>query len=443
MTHKMGLAKISLNSVNVYYKYVHYVNEGTTGYVRASKDVAVAASKIFSSVSSYKVPYNPTNGTTCYYVVKGSAQFATSSTAINKWNSFTATVGGGVCINYPITSNATYYYETWAYSQQDNKQTFTVNGSSIPAGTYLFECWGAKGLDFKNTNETYTSGVTYKGGNGGYVCGKLSLTSGDTFSLFIGNTSGYNGGGVPDRQHWGANAGGASDIRISTESAWDNAASLRTRILVAGGGGGASDRGGATSTTNYGGGRGGFAGGYIGGTGGRTNHTEPWGYGVNWGGTQIEGGVANWINTGSNGTKNNGAFGSAPNYTASQSAGGGGWYGGGSAIHSGGGGGSSFISGFTGCRAVDSNTGAVLSGNAMTISGITYTFDDAKMVDGRGWFCQDGDYSTVTRGDVVDADVTEDYVGQNNTPTPAGGFTAGYQETSGYIMISLCPILDD
>ena len=113
----------------------------------------------------------------------------------------------------------------------------------LPTGSYKLECWGAQGGGWTNNI----------GGNGGYSTGILTLTTDTTLYLYAGGQGyetlasagpeggGFNGGG---NGNWnggtlsgtgnltGCGGGGASDIRIGTDS-------LYARVIVAGGGGGA------------------------------------------------------------------------------------------------------------------------------------------------------------------------------------------------------------
>ena len=141
---------------------------------------------------------------------------------------------------------------------------FSTVGSSTyeaPAtGTYKLQVWGAEG--------GYRSGATYAG-KGGYSTGTISLTKGEKLYVYVGGSGnsgtlsgniysgGYNGGGYRYKYKGG---GGATDIRL-TGGNWNDAASLKSRIIVAGGGGsdGATKKEGmygggtegGTSTENY------------------------------------------------------------------------------------------------------------------------------------------------------------------------------------------------
>ena len=184
---------------------------------------------------------------------------------------------------------------------------------------------------------------------------------------------------------WGS-GGGATDVRL-TGGNWNDFNGLKSRIMVAAGGGGAYyDDGEGYGSTN-----GGAAGGLTGSKGDMTS-TE-WDAGT--GGTQTAGGYAICSNsyyckadTGwglAYGTPAGyGGFGYGGVSLTNVGAGGGsGYYGGGGATHltSGGGGGSSFISGYSGCNAIASNSTSnniIHTGQPNHYSG--YVFSNASMI---------------------------------------------------------------
>lgn len=145
-----------------------------------------------------------------------------------------------------VVSNAAIKYAS-ANTNAKPYSTFTAPAD----GTYKLQVWGAQG--------GYRSSSRY-GGKGGYSVGTITLSKGDNLYVYVGGkggtnatavskvvAGGYNGGGY---RYGYKGGGGATDIRL-TSGAWNNSASLLSRIIVAGGGG--SD--GATSKTGmYGGG---------------------------------------------------------------------------------------------------------------------------------------------------------------------------------------------
>lgn len=179
----------------------------------------------------------------------------------------------------------------------------------LPSGRYLLEVWGAQGGSYS----------TYYGGRGGYSKGTLSIpkVSKETLTplfVYVGQQpasvtgsretapGGFNGGGNGQTRYYsgtytyGQGGGGATDIRIGTDS-------LYARVIVAGGGGGSASV--DATTTKYGGG----ASGGSPQSGYGASQTAP---GTN--GSFGQGGAATTGGT---------------NYKYGSGGGGGGWYGGG------------------------------------------------------------------------------------------------------------------
>ena len=199
---------------------------------------------------------------------------------------------------------------TYEFEYSGDYQTFVVPRSGI----YKLETWGAQGGDRGANN----------GGKGGYTTGEVYLKRGDILYIYVGGSGkthgGYNGGGAqPTLKTYG---GGATDIRF-VNGAWDNEASLKSRLIVAGGGGtvGANDK--------------------VGGAGGLTGGSSS-GCGTGGVGATLSGAGSLRAGFGFGGSGTSGSGGHA-------GAGGGGWYGGGGSTPDGsadddrgGGGGSSF-----------------------------------------------------------------------------------------------------
>ena len=208
---------------------------------------------------------------------------------------------------------------------------------NLKPGKYLFECWGAGGNYYVNSNS----------GKGSYTRGKIDLKSYQTFYLYIGSTNlgtqvdnissgGYNGGGKA--YYWASPGAGATDIRLS-KGIWNDTLSLASRIMVAAGGGGAND--------NINGGDGGDLNGID---GSNTDCTTQCGAVASaFGATQSSGGKG----------LVDGKFGQGGSFAyltneVDGAGGGGGYFGGGKAggCEYSGAGGSSFISGHEGCIAI-------------------------------------------------------------------------------------------
>jgi|GEM_PF-3346389 len=249
----------------------------------------------------------------------------------------------------------------------------TVQSRTLPAGTYLLEVWGADGGGRINDPSQFPAGGTmFRGGNGGYSRGILTLTAQQTVYIYVGGAGGaygiqtsgtnhpggWNGGGGfrqgssagGDRMGTG---GGASDIR-TTGGAWDLATSLNTRFIVSGGGGGEASW---TSPYLWTGGWGGNGGGDV----AQEGHHQPIDYSSanggqpgtqtssphSWPGTNdplaaqtIGDNIPGFGKGGSNGTAS-----AAPGSNNIRSGGGGGWFGGMSGSQRSAGGGSGFVKG--------------------------------------------------------------------------------------------------
>lgn len=242
-------------------------------------------------------------------------------------------------------------------------------------GMYEIECWGAGNLQEDSS------------ARGAYTYGKIKLNKGQKFYLYVGE-SGTNGSKilVSNGRYTAFNGGGATcfysgylrtsggsgatDIRISNGECTDFE-SLKSRIMVAGGSAGEFSLGGNFTSG---------AGGKLIGLNGTSNASS--GYILGKGGTQTSGGTGHVA-----GKFGIGGSGSPTSSTDDAASGGGGYYGGGSGYHSevkaGGGGGSSFISGFTGCNAIQESStqnNIIHTGSPDHYSG--FTFINSKMIAG-------------------------------------------------------------
>ena len=245
-------------------------------------------------------------------------------------------------------------------------------------GIYQIELWGASGGGPSDTSS----------GQGAYTKGAIHLKKGDTFYVYVGEKGknnrkeSFNGGGYGGAGS-GWSGGGATDIRL-IHGEWDNLEGLKSRIMVAGGGGGV-----ANSTYNTAGG-GSYAGGLTGYNGGYySGHAYVNQEGK--GGSQILGGAKGNNHHNGIGTAYAGSFGKGGNNDTTSDGlgaggGGGGYYGGGAGgatknggSGQGGGGGSSFISGYTGCNAIDKD--GKPTGQENHYSNIT--FRDGIMLSGK------------------------------------------------------------
>ena len=234
------------------------------------------------------------------------------------------------------------------FAYTGEQQEFIVTES----GYYKIELWGASGGDFDE----------FTGGKGAYTSGTIYLEKGEVLYFYVGGAGvegtlagGYNGGGNADILY-GSAGGGATDVRL-IDGAWNNSASLASRIMVAAGGGGANNRN-QWGDCGYGAGNGGNGGTVVGSDGSTTNHTInncTYGWNIGTGGRQKEGGLQITYNSEGEEIKRS-ATASFGIGSSGQSGGGGGYYGGGYSGHGGAGGGSSYVSGAFQAIAVTSET---------------------------------------------------------------------------------------
>jgi prepilin-type N-terminal cleavage/methylation domain-containing protein len=263
---------------------------------------------------------------------------------------------------------------TFNFNYTGNSQTFNVPIT----GKYKIELWGAQG-GLRTWDDR-----GFVGGKGALVQGIIHLSQNEILYVYVGGKGGdttgterglggYNGGGlggIAEFTTWrgGPGGGGATDVRIGGTS-------LVNRIMIAAGGAGT-----ASHNSGY----------HGGGLEGQGDYRET-GY---TGGTQTSGGAAwhndpAYTNTMTPGTFGQGGMGGTTSSGSGHwagSGGGGGYYGGGGGgINSSGGGGSSFISGHTGCNAVNSSSSH--TGQPNHFSG--YIFTESQMFlgikDGNGY----------------------------------------------------------
>ena len=205
----------------------------------------------------------------------------------------------------PIINRNTYILKYPCSSKTDCSSI----ESTLPAGQYLLETWGAQGGSMEK----------YQGGRGGYSRGILNLRSNTKAFFYIGAEGvtvysettftgfAFNGGGIgrSDRSNAksATSGGGGTDIRLVEDSVYN-------RVIVSGGGGGSSKA--------YNGCEGGNGGGTSGSIGTKCSSNATLGGP----GTQTQGGYKSGHGTG-------GSFWSGGNRTDWDGCGGGGgWFGG-------------------------------------------------------------------------------------------------------------------
>jgi len=261
-------------------------------------------------------------------------------------NTIIAKVNDGT--NYITSSTYTVVTEREHNYDAVGTETYVVSKD----GYYKVELWGANG-GIHSTNY---------GGKGAYTSGEIYLEKGDTLYFYNGEDGVdannclsdlvFNGGGMTlsNNNACGPSGGGATDARLISGD-WNNANSLRSRIMVAAGGAAMAD-----------------GGDLIGREGYTTDYA--WYTSIGKKATQTSGGEVPTLDsacTTSNGTAGGFGYGgnggaSGPSVETSGGSGGGsGYYGGSGAsgLCNGtypGGSGSSYISGYAGVNSITSET---------------------------------------------------------------------------------------
>ena len=318
----------------------------------------------------------------------------TSITGTSSSQSYTGTVAGTYYAWVRDQANNTAYSSfvlpTTAFCayatgyEWDFQYTGSVQDFVIPCnGAYKVELWGASG---GTGYSTYLTTALSYGGKGSYTSGTINLSQNMSLYIYVGSrgtddttsaqglgsiAGGYNGGGSGrswyngnSYVHNAAGGGGATDVRL-VNGLWNNLASLRSRIMVAAGGGGA------------GGHEGNATGGYAGGLSGYQGKNPSGYWDTQSGATQISGGIAQSAN-GAIGESGSFGIGGSSATVSGGGGGGSGYYGGAGGTWGPGSGGSSFISGYSGCNAI--NSSGVHTSQAVHYS--NYSFSSASMIAG-------------------------------------------------------------
>ena len=365
MAHTMGVVHLSIPASTEVPNLVYFDgNEGTNSTTRvsvSSETTTVAPSRSFTT----NKPYDKGDNLFLFIARPGDVTLAATTTAAESYNAWDNSITATVSANAYTTKNVTnkcitrnYIKRGWVYEYSGSAKTFTTPA----AGSYIMECWGAQG------GGSITNSTSRKNswGMGGYTKGTVSLASSTSLFVFVGqrgadavlkgNTDrAWNGGGLGsydngDDESAGA-GGGATDIRTvkcSADNKWNEFASLKSRIMVAAGGGGLAWYPSLIVASTYGaypGYGGGLAGGdattYESSTIRAIGATQTSGYAFGYGGDTT----------------------SKTETSVGIGGGGGGYYGGNiyttsadTHNHSSGAGGSSFISGHTGCDAIDASS---------------------------------------------------------------------------------------
>ena len=401
MVHKMGLVRLNPTTKSVATTLTYTYDKADGGYTSSTSGTStITASNDFTGNKPYTV------NNQYWHIVKATGaetNTAMSFTCNPNQKDFWSEKSSGTNVGYgkyrliDIQSDRTAANFVALFSCVGKCQEIALPWY----GNYKMECWGAKGGDADYCN----------GGIGGYTTGIITLNKNKNLYVFVGGgvekknvTGGFNGGGKGyiGPTQFGYGGGGSTDIRVfaNDDRDWNNTTSLVSRIMVAAGGGGA---GFFNSEANSGIGG---AGGGLEGFDGTANEGSAWPGTPHSGlkGTQTAGGqLGEGYTSGEKATHalinqfhlNDGGLGYggwngasvADNGSGAQTnfgapGGGAGYYGGGGANrgHGGGGGGSSFISGMTGCIALEGYRGD--NNTILKYDNEQYIFGDASTIGG-------------------------------------------------------------
>jgi len=257
---------------------------------------------------------NSYRGTTYYTSSGGPFTFPSGAISFNNFYGTQATSPTTFTIS-PAVSGIT----NWSLSANGPLNLGSAgvwNITMVGTTTVTIKMWGAG---------SYSTGAT--GAAGGFSSRTVSLTSGTTYCLRVGNPNGTPGGGA--RGASGTEGGGLSGVFSGS-----NAFSQGSAILIAGGGGGAQ----SSEYSGYG------TSGAGGGSSGQGS-SDPGGQGGG-GGSQNSGGAPGAYNGATGGSALQGGNGGFEDPSAG-GGGGGGWFGGGGSNAGGAGGGSGYAPGGT------------------------------------------------------------------------------------------------
>ena len=393
MTHKMGLANIKMaaaTAANSKETLTLNGNTSTTQYSSTTTDNAFYALDEFVTNLPYKVGSRNTSGLSCYFIAHPASSYTFSTSykygdadANRQWNNFTISSSSNTITSSKYKEIATsipkFKNLGRLYSYTGTCQTYTPTTLNVK---YQIECWGAEG---GQANDSYPTQ-----GSGAYVSGYITMDN-NQFYIYVGqkgvstnNTGSWNGGGPKGAESNDGSGGGATDIRIigtNGSTTWNDAAGLKSRIIVAAGGGGADD-----SNSSH-----------IGGAldpkscskGGGVSAVSCSGSGSNAGATQTSGG--RFISGTYSSDNNTASFGAGNSTAIIRCAGGGGGYWGGAASDLVGQGGSSYISGHAGCVAIASasSTSPSTAGSENSVERSKHYsgkyFTNTLMIDGGGY----------------------------------------------------------
>ena len=236
-------------------------NGGGSGYVYTSSTASNYPSGCLLATNHQLSSASTLAGNTSFTSPAGSSETGhTGNGYVRITATRVTTSGGGTALrSYDITT--TTLPNKLAMGDVLNcPYTGTMKSITLPKGKYVLECWGSRGGGSQDGNAS-----AGKGGSGGYSIGTLELKTQTNLYCYAGgigaigynslSKGGFNGGGSAygsSDSEPGCGGGGASDIRIGTDS-------LYARVIVAGGGGGGGED--SADTVGAGGGTSGSTGG--------------------------------------------------------------------------------------------------------------------------------------------------------------------------------------
>lgn len=258
VTSSDGVTNNSSQTLNY---YTITVNKGTCS--------SVTGSGVYLSNQTVNISATPGTGYTFtgWSVASGGNDPEDSSALSTTVSASKKTTLTANCLGAPHKLTLIYNHT------QDTDFEYSGDYSSFiaPASlVYKFEAWGAQGGAAVTDGNVHT---VLTGGEGAYTSGYMHLDEGEHIYVYVGqrpssksggkanNPGGWNGGGTGTWDHKdndsSGGGGGATDFRIYNsilvdfdELVWNNAKNLRNRIMVAAGGAGS---GWASANRPYGG----------------------------------------------------------------------------------------------------------------------------------------------------------------------------------------------
>lgn len=284
-----GVTSVNINTNGTRYIYFRAINNAGKASLASSYQITkidTTQPSLAAKSNTVTIPEGYSSSPINYFTINtnygssnGTTICSVGNTTINNVSSLeigthtltcTMTTGAGKTDSASIEIEVVKAVYDYAYT--GNYQTFTVPYT----GLYRFETWGAQGgceFLYDSSGWGVTDGelaYVFYGAKGAYTSGTIQLTAGEQYYIYVGGQGacnppftnynsvpnvtasdiqgGYNGGGngggfvsaklgEMEVRISSAGGGGATDIR-KVAGAWNDTASLASRIIVAGGGGG-------------------------------------------------------------------------------------------------------------------------------------------------------------------------------------------------------------